>query len=70
LADLQERRDSLLGDCLISASFLSYAGVFSSEFRRRMVYEDWETHLRARAVPLSKPLRLEKALSCGVELSR
>jgi dynein heavy chain len=60
----------LLGDCLISASFLSYTGIFTLEFRRRMLCEDWEVDLRGRGVPVSKHLRLEKILSNDVDISR
>jgi dynein heavy chain len=63
LANLKSERERLVGDCLISASFLSYTGTFSWEFRRRMVYEDWEVDLRNRNVPLSKPFRLETTLA-------
>ncbi|PNF33091.1 Dynein heavy chain 10, axonemal [Cryptotermes secundus] len=70
LANLREEREMLLGDCLISASFLSYTGVFSWEFRRQMLYEDWEVDLRGRGLPLSKHIRPEKVLSNDVEISR
>jgi dynein heavy chain len=70
LTNLHEEREMLVGDCLISASFLSYAGIFSWEFRRQMLYEDWEVDLRARDVPLSKHFRVEKILSNDVEISR
>jgi dynein heavy chain len=70
LANLEEEREVLVGDCLISASFLSYAGIFNWEFRRQMVYEDWEVDLRGRGVLLSKHFRLENILSNDVEISR
>jgi dynein heavy chain len=70
VANLHEEREMLVGDCLISASFLSYTGIFSWEFRRQMVYEDWQVDLRGRGVPLSKHFRLEKILSNDVEISR
>jgi dynein heavy chain len=70
LANLKSERERLVGDCLISASFLSYTGAFSWEFRRRMVYEDWELDLRNRNVPLSKFFRLEKTLANDSEVIR
>jgi dynein heavy chain len=70
LANLHEEREMLVGDCLISASFLSYTGIFTLEFRRQMVCEDWEVDLRGRDVPLSRHLRLEKILINDVEMSR
>jgi dynein heavy chain len=70
LANLKSERERLVGDCLISASFLSYTGAFSWEFRRQMVYEDWEVDLRNRSVPLSRPFRLETTLANDPELFR
>jgi dynein heavy chain len=70
LANLHEEREMLVGDCLIAASFLSYTGIFSWEFRRQMVHEDWEVDLRGRGVPLSKHLRVEKILCNDAEISR
>lgn len=63
LANLKSEKERLVGDCLISASFLSYTGAFSWEFRRRMIYDDWEVDLRSRNVPLSKPFRPETTLA-------
>jgi hypothetical protein len=70
LTNLKSERERLVGDCLISASFLSYTGAFSWEFRRRMVYKDWEVDLRNRNVPLSKPFRLETTLANGPDFTR
>ncbi|CAH8588474.1 Dynein heavy chain 10, axonemal [Schistosoma haematobium] len=70
LDGLKIKRVKLLGDCLISAAFLSYVGAFSSEFRTRMIYEDWQTWLRERQIPLSDQFRLEDILTNDVEVSR
>lgn len=70
MANLKSDRERLVGDCLISASFLSYTGAFSWDFRRQMVYEDWEVDLRSRNVPLSKPFRLEKTLANDLQIIR
>lgn len=68
--NLHAETERLVGNCLISASFVSYTGAFTWEFRHRMVYEDWEEDLRSRDVPLSKPLRLEMILTNDIEISR
>jgi dynein heavy chain len=70
LGNLKSHRERLVGDCLISASFLSYSGAFNWEFRRQMVYGDWEIDLRNRKVPLSKSFRLEKTLANDSEIIR
>ncbi|KAH8871924.1 Dynein heavy chain 10, axonemal [Schistosoma japonicum] len=70
LEELKIKRVKLLGDCLISAAFLSYVGAFSSEFRTRMIYVDWQTWLQEKQIPLSEQFRLEDILTSDVEVSR
>ena len=36
----------LVGDCLLAASFLSYAGAFTSDFRAGMIYETFAKKVR------------------------
>ncbi|VDP97113.1 unnamed protein product [Trichobilharzia regenti] len=67
---LKVKRVKLLGDCLISAAFLSYVGAFSSEFRTRMIYDDWKTWLDDKGIPLSEHFRLEDILTNDVEVSK
>ena len=41
-ADIQEldsRKERLVGDCLLTSSFLSYTGAFTFNYRHAMVYE-------------------------------
>ncbi|XP_078467787.1 dynein axonemal heavy chain 10-like [Lampetra planeri] len=70
LDELQTRRLRLLGDCLICAAFLSYEATFSLNFRNAMVYEEWQSDILLRNIPLSQPFRLEALLSDDVEISR
>ncbi|XP_067862341.1 dynein axonemal heavy chain 10 [Heptranchias perlo] len=70
LEDLKIRRVRLLGDCLICAAFLSYEGAFSSEFRNEMIYDEWQSDVLKREIPLSQPFRLENLLTDEVEISR
>lgn len=37
MAELAATRERLVGDCLLSASFLSYTGAFTYDFRKKMV---------------------------------
>ncbi|XP_075882096.1 dynein axonemal heavy chain 10-like isoform X2 [Nelusetta ayraudi] len=70
LEELKQRRVFLLGDCLISAAFLSYAGAFSFDFRKEMIYQMWVNDVQTRGIPLSQPFRLENLLTEEVEISR
>ncbi|XP_068610937.1 dynein axonemal heavy chain 10 [Brachionichthys hirsutus] len=70
LKELKRRRVYLLGDCLISAAFLSYEGAFSWDFRNEMVYETWVKNVEERGIPLSQPFKLEYLLTDEVEISR
>ncbi len=67
LAALAVKRTKLLGDCLLTSSFLSYAGAFTFDFRRRLVYELWVGDLGTRNMPMSVPFRLEDLLTSEVE---
>uniref|UniRef100_A0A1A8GI94 Dynein, axonemal, heavy chain 10 n=1 Tax=Nothobranchius korthausae TaxID=1143690 RepID=A0A1A8GI94_9TELE len=70
LDELRQRRVLLLGDCLISAAFLSYEGAFSWEFRSEMVYGTWLQDVLERGIPLSPHFKVENLLTDEVEISR
>ena len=44
----------LVGDTLLAAAFVSYAGPFTLPFRKRLVEEQWAPDLVARNIPLSE----------------
>lgn len=70
LEELKQRRVRLLGDCLISAAFLSYVGAFSWNFRNEMVYQVWIKDVQEKGIPLSQPFKVESLLTDEVEISR
>ncbi|XP_066546047.1 dynein axonemal heavy chain 10 [Amia ocellicauda] len=70
LEELKQRRVRLLGDCLVCAAFLSYEGAFSWDFRKQMVYDEWQHDVLQRGIPLSQPFRIEGLLTDEVEISR
>ncbi|CAH1801914.1 unnamed protein product [Owenia fusiformis] len=70
LEELKQMRIRLLGDCLLGASFLSYIGAFSVEFRTDMVEKDWQADILNREIPLSQPYKLEALLTNDVEISK
>nr|XP_049701305.1 dynein axonemal heavy chain 10 [Helicoverpa armigera] len=69
LAALYVEQSRLIGNCLLSASFLSYAGPFSFSFRQTMIYEDWLGDVLERGIPLTTPFTIEKNLTNEVEIS-
>lgn len=61
----------LIGDCLTCSSFLSYAGPFDFNFRKKMVYEHWRQDIVVtRLLPNSETFRLEDLLTTEVEISQ
>lgn len=42
-----------MGDALLAAAFVSYAGPFNMEFRKRLVTEKWLPDLTERQIPLT-----------------
>lgn len=70
LENLHVDRDRLVGNCLLSASFLSYTGPFTYEFRQTMTYEDWLNDINDRDIPLSMDYRIEQHLTNDVEISK
>jgi dynein heavy chain len=67
---LKEDKIKLVGDCLLSSSFLSYTGPFNFNFRMRMVYEDWSADLVERTIPMTDDFHVEQLLTNDVECAR
>ncbi|KAF5834390.1 hypothetical protein DUNSADRAFT_8976 [Dunaliella salina] len=44
----------LVGDVLVAAAFVSYAGPFNMHFRQQLVHEKWLPDLIERAIPMSQ----------------
>lgn len=68
--DLRKQRVRLLGDCLVSAGFLSYEGAFNWDLRNEMVYQTWAQDIMQRGIPLSQPFKVESLLTDEVEISK
>ena len=70
LEELKQKRIRLLGDCLVSAAFLSYVGAFSWDFRHDMLEKNWQVDVMEKKIPLSQPFKLETMLTNDVEISK
>ena len=57
LQALDARKGQLVGDCLLTSSFLSYCGAFTFDYRDAMVYQLWLKDVTDRKLPLSSPFR-------------
>jgi dynein heavy chain len=53
----------LVGDCLLGSSFLSYAGAFTADYRRDLIYNKFLSDVTTRSIPLSDGFTLEKLLT-------
>ena len=51
--DLMLSAGKLVGDVLLAAAFVSYAGPFNMEFRKRLVTEKWLPDITERQIPLT-----------------
>lgn len=56
IEDLKHAASLLVGDVLLSASFVSYIGPFSKAFREQIVKEDWVKCLQELEIPMTEGL--------------
>ena len=59
LQDIYQKKDRLVGDCLLTSSFLSYCGAFTFEFRQQLLHELWTKDVAERKLPVSEPFRYD-----------
>jgi hypothetical protein len=57
IEELDSRKERLVGDCLLTSSFLSYTGAFTFNYRHAMVYDMWQKDVGERKIPLTQPFR-------------
>ena len=63
VANLEEAKHRLVGDCLVGSSFLSYAGAFTADYRKELIYDLFVTDIETRKIPLTSPFALEQLLT-------
>jgi dynein heavy chain len=54
IARLEVTEVKLVGDVLLAAAFVSYAGPFNMQFRQQLVNERWMPDLIERAIPMTQ----------------
>jgi dynein heavy chain len=60
---LEEQSLKLVGDCVLGASFLSYVGAFTTDYRRNLIYDRFMGDVTTRGIPLSDKFTIEKLLT-------
>jgi dynein heavy chain len=64
-ADIEKLEGQLVrsvGDCLLAASFLSYLGPFTFDYRARLLAEDWVPDAAGRSIPVTSPFSMEELM--------
>eukprot|EP00927_Polykrikos_kofoidii_P034569 TRINITY_DN29308_c0_g1_i1.p1 TRINITY_DN29308_c0_g1~~TRINITY_DN29308_c0_g1_i1.p1 ORF type:complete len:3708 (-),score=892.28 TRINITY_DN29308_c0_g1_i1:94-10965(-) len=69
LENMSEVRKRLVGDCLVCAGFVSYAGPFNHQFRTEMTYNDWQMKVKERSIEKSDDFKLQTLLTSDVEIA-
>jgi hypothetical protein len=63
VSKLQEQSSRLVGDGLLFASFLSYLGPFTFDYRQSMLQNLWLPDVVARKLPLTQPFSVEELMT-------
>mmetsp|Transcript_25191 Transcript_25191/g.84661 ORF Transcript_25191/g.84661 Transcript_25191/m.84661 type:complete len:4540 (+) Transcript_25191:178-13797(+) len=63
ISSLVQNKVQLVGDCLLAASFLSYAGAFTHDFRTAMIYGAFAAKVAANKIPVTNAFSLEALLT-------
>merc|ERR1711871_1941824 len=67
---LNAGRSSIFGDCLISSAFLSYAGAFTFDYRKEMLFDLFLPDIQARKIPLTDPFSLVDLMASDAEVQQ
>lgn len=57
VAQYHEQEETLSGDVLLTAAFISYAGSFSKKYRRELLDNLWMPFLRSQKVTILQTLK-------------
>lgn len=57
LAHFHEQEETMSGDVLLTAAFISYAGSFSKKYRRELLENLWMPFLRSQTVSILLTLK-------------
>jgi len=69
LERMGEVKIRLVGDCLLCAAFISYAGPFNHEFRTEMMYESWHKQIANESIDHTEDFNLQTLMTSDVEIA-
>lgn len=55
-------KHQIIGNCLLAASFLIYAGPFSFHYRQKIIFDDWYKHIIDLEIPIDLNFKLNNQL--------
>ena len=53
IESIQQDQKNTVGDAVLGASFLTYAGAFNAQFRKQMMNDFWSRDVRERGIPIT-----------------
>lgn len=65
ITDLENQnvlKNQIIGNCLLNASFLVYAGPFSIEYRKKIIFDEWYNNIIKLNIPIDLNYKLENEL--------
>lgn len=65
ITDLENQnilKNQIIGNCLLNASFLVYAGPFSLEYRKKIIFDEWYNNIIKLHIPIDLDYKLENEL--------
>jgi len=69
LEQINQRQTELIGNCLLSSAFLSYASPFTFPIRQQLFHQQWKTDLIDKQIPFTNDFKIEQFLSNDVQIS-
>lgn len=69
VADLSKQKEMLIGDCLVAAGMVSYAGPFTAEYREALETM-WRTNIKKFGIKVTQGVTMKIVLGNDVEIRR
>jgi hypothetical protein len=60
---LLKEKQSIVGDSIIAAAFITYLGAFSAQFREKIVRHEWRILIHQEGIPVGEDFVLHSLVS-------